>query len=439
MKIFLRAACCAALGVMLTATTAVAENGNGRSRTLSYESSKPLVEADSVRDDDDIATPTRRAAPASYNKAAMQPVEHSVVQSSPATTSSAPQSLSECASCNNWEGHGCGKGGCGNGCGKGGCCDNEGEWFGGAEYLYIRPHFSNDFAYRQAHEVNVAGGTSTITETDHGFDYGYSSSIRAFIGYRLCECGGEVKFTYWGFGGNASVDSPAQGAVSTSGNTSTLDVFSSLLDVNTGANTGSHIHATSGLNVNAFDIDFAKPLPLCQDCCSCCPTWEFKWNAGVRIADVKRHNNVSLVSANNTILETVDTVVDFRGAGPKMGLEGRRFFGECNEFSLFARGNGSLLLGTYDSHIEFNEIRNNTADIRNTKITRIIPVAELEVGGTWKASECLTFTGGYQLQAWWDLGMSEQPLTSGLTNIPSLQDSNILSFDGFFVRAEYAF
>ena len=159
----------------------------------------------------------------------------------------------------------------------------------------------------------------------------------------------------------------------------------------------------------------------------------------MRIADVRRYDNsFEMFPANPSPTPTAGLLTaDFDGAGPKVGLEARRYF-RGNQASLFARSNLSLLLGSYD--ISITQL-NPTAvgslpatQIFAENIDRIIPVADIEMGGDWQVTDHLQLSAGYMFQAWWDLGAFEQ-----LTLALSHNNSNILGLDGLFARIEYDF
>jgi hypothetical protein len=71
----------------------------------------------------------------------------------------------------------------------------------------------------------------------------------------------------------------------------------------------------------------------------------------------------------------------------------------------------------------------------------VIPVTEIEAGGSLDLSNNIRLSTGYFIAAWHDLGMRDE---YNFTNIPQLQllnydDANILGFDGFFARVDVAF
>ena len=134
--------------------------------------------------------------------------------------------------------------------------------------------------------------------------------------------------------------------------------------------------------------------------------------------------------------------MEFQGAGPRFGLEGRRYFGKKYRASLFLKSDVSLLLG----NVNIANTR-NVAGLVNTTIldtTQIIPVLDIVAGGTVSVSDRISVSGGYLFSAWHDLGMRD---TFDILDDPGFQqptdltfdDANILGFDGYFVRAEVSF
>src|SRR5207248_10308258 len=134
-------------------------------------------------------------------------------------------------------------------------------------------------------------------------------------------------------------------------------------------------------------------------CGGCCPPWTLKYSAGIRVADIRRGDNTLLVNDDGTNAEAFFVKADYIGAGPRVGLEGRRFFqGGCA--SLFARSNLSLLIGEYDLKETRITPPATPGDATLTENyfdshSRIIPVAEIELGGTWQWSDRVSLSCGY--------------------------------------------
>jgi hypothetical protein len=76
------------------------------------------------------------------------------------------------------------------------------------------------------------------------------------------------------------------------------------------------------------------------------------------------------------------------------------------------------------------------------KVTRMVPTTEIELGMKWQPNDNWSVSAGWFFQAWFDLGMGTQTtshLLGGLGPQFLLDDSNIMSWDGLTVRAEYSF
>ena len=309
-------------------------------------------------------------------------------------------------------------------------CGNCG-FFAGADYLYVRPTFSENTAYFRRNTSLDAAENLTVTDTVVHQDFDYNSSPRIFLGYRFCDCGGEIRFTYWNYDNSSS---------QTTGPATTDTIYAGQLEINTSV-PGQQLMVDSHLNMNVYDIDYSKCV--CYggskpcDPCNSCPLWTLKYSAGVRIADVRRtDDNILLPVDDLSVAGHISA--DFIGAGPRLGIEGRRY---CRDgaFSFFARGNMALLLGEYDlKETRFNPtLVPGTTDNYFDSHARVIPVAEIELGGTYQVSQRISASVGYLFQAWWDLGAFEQ--IPGNVFLNPTDDSNIMSFDGLFARVEVCF
>jgi hypothetical protein len=323
---------------------------------------------------------------------------------------------------------------CDNGC-CGLCfnpCGNCG-WYGGADYILARP----DFSTAQAFVKIVGSGTTTVNETDTMIQqkFDYQSSVRAFIGYHTA-CGEDIRFTYWNFNNGGTLETPAP---------TDTTVFGG--QFMTRANEpDQRLINTVGLNMNVYDIDYSRcccnPCGSCG-CNNCCPVWTLRYSAGIRIADVRRVDNT--FSINPPVEDEpppAEALVSasFIGAGPRVGLEGRRYFRSFDRLSLFARANFALMLGEVDLKqtliVTSSDISPTTTETQTDSHDRIIPEADIEIGGDWQITNCLRLSAGYLFQAWWDLGEFEQISNTDFVHIDS---SNIMGFDGLFARFEYDF
>ncbi|MBI3836518.1 MAG: hypothetical protein HY288_01115 [Planctomycetia bacterium] len=318
-----------------------------------------------------------------------------------------------------------------------------GLWYAGLDYLLIRPRFSQAIA--ESRTTTTADNTNTPTSStsaaqDIQFPFKYQSSFRASLGYRLLDCGGDVSVTYWRLTGTAHVH---DGPSNLTGNPSVS--IASVLETNTQSD-NEFFSTNSGVTANILDVDFAKCLSLggprnpC-DCCFC-PRWDLRWSAGARIADVTRFNNNAFSDASGNHLEVANINARFVGAGPRVGLQGRRYFGRTGLLSVYAKANTALLIGDYRttrSKTEFNTAPAPTEfDIQTGTMSRIIPVTDIEIGGSWQVAPYTFLSAGWFFQAWWDLGQGET-IDNRVTGFTPLDTSNILGFDGLFARGEILF
>ena len=71
----------------------------------------------------------------------------------------------------------------------------------------------------------------------------------------------------------------------------------------------------------------------------------------------------------------------------------------------------------------------------------MIPVTDIEVGGSYQIYPQFFVSAGYFVQCWWDLGYGETIGTGRglMTSFGALDTSNIMAWTGLFVRAEMFF
>ena len=313
--------------------------------------------------------------------------------------------------------------------------------FGGAEYLSVRTRLSEGVAAVRRTITVTDDELESSTQVDQAIKYPFDhqSSFRTYLGYRLPDCCSELRFTYWRLEGDS--DQIVEGPADVTGGTRII--FGQL---NNNPCDGEFLHASSSVAANVYDFDFSKCIPMgCGNGCGdCCAHWELKWSAGVRAADIRRHDSNATVN-DGSVPETEclghgDITADFTGAGPHIGLEGRRFSGPCNRFSFYSKGTAALLIGDYDISRVLDVVGSETdpdiLTVQNENLTRMIPNFDLEVGGTWNFACNASLTAGYFFQAWCDLGSSAEITSS---SFGPLDDANILAFDGFFLRAEMGF
>ena len=301
--------------------------------------------------------------------------------------------------------------------------------FGGADYLHIRPHFSEAIGFAE-----VTQTADSFRAVGRDLDVGYDSSFRAFAGVGLGEAGEQIRFTYTDLGGDTRVEGSA-GAPGTflvdpygniAGAAVVIDPHSRLFgQVLPG---GDQIRTQASVDVDIYDLDYVRAF-------SASPHGSLAWSAGLRVADVEQFYD-STVSAGGVPLAYGDFAVDYVGVGPRIGLRGDRSLGGSG-LSLFASGHGSTLVGEYDVR------SGNTLFApavfqggQQESVTRLIPVLEVEAGAAYQVAENVRLSAGWMFQAWFDLGTSGGTF-GGFFN--GADDANIMSFDGLMLRAEFGF
>jgi hypothetical protein len=328
------------------------------------------------------------------------------------------------------------------------CCENggpfggsfrrgAGRWLAGGEFLFARPHFSEATAYI-LHQNPILGPGNNLAAADtyvnHEFDY--EPSFRAYVGYRLDECCAELRGTY------TRLQSDASKSAAPNANASIVPTYFEVQPA-----PGDTLTSNMGIVGDVFDVDFSRCIRAGGECipCDCrtCPDWSLAWSAGAKFANWDMNSDVFTTDPTDGRL---DIEYQFIGAGPRVGLEGNRYFGRWKQFSIYSSFDASLLVGWY----EYQMVRSvpsvgvnpSTTETFTSKATRTIPVTEIELGLRYQPYERLTVSAGWFFHTWWDLGTSTQqasPLLGGVGPQFMLDDANIMSWDGLTVKAEISF
>jgi hypothetical protein len=154
----------------------------------------------------------------------------------------------------------------------------------------------------------------------------------------------------------------------------------------------------------------------------------------VRVLDFSRTERNTVFAAGGAVGSTGEILTEFNGAGPKISVDGRRYFGETRCWSFYSKGSLALLLGDYETRRTL--VDGIAIGIQTDEFCRVIPMTEIEFGLSRQIGQKTLLTVGYFLQAYWDLGMFEN--IEG-TNFGAQDDANILSFDGLMFRVEHTF
>ena len=316
------------------------------------------------------------------------------------------------------------------------------QYFIGAEYIYARANFSEALAYVSQNTVATPPGEDFVE-----FNFDYRSSYSVYGGVRLNDCGSAIVFDYNRLQSRANFNAVADANTDYFGPYETNAVI-----------TGDSINGSADVDIQSYNLSFQKTIPLgsplgcCTSCCddTCCgngciwcPAWDITWSAGFRYDNVKWSRGTTAFDNSQSVPiqgNSYRTRMNFSGAGARVGLGGRRYFGRNGRFSVFANGNWSLLVGDVDIQTLVSSANVASAVVNNSG-RRVIPITEIEAGASvhwrnWRLSS------GYFITAWHDLGMRDEYVFEDGSGASRFQvghydDANILGFDGFFARAEF--
>jgi hypothetical protein len=256
-------------------------------------------------------------------------------------------------------------------------------------------------------------------------DFDYDSSFRAFVGYDFGG-GSEIQLTYWYLDTDTAVS-----GIPVAGQT-IVDPFGNM------ALPGMRIDTSAAVSLDVIDLDYIKHLTFCHD------RLGLALGVGLRAADVDQYYD-SLISTGGVLLSSGLFNVQYNGIGPHFTFQGSTWFGSRNQFALLGSLGTAILVGDYevssDVLIPGFVVGGQFADR-----TRAVPVLESRLGASWQLSNSITLSAGWMFQAWFNIGTSggtfdgeRLPIAPVDTAFGGADDSDIMSFDGLFLRAEAQF
>ncbi len=301
---------------------------------------------------------------------------------------------------------------------------------GGADYLYIRPHFSEAIAFAEG----VQSGALFQT-TGQELEFGYRGSVRGFITYELPDEMGQLGFTYWRLEGETAVSGADSGP-----GTFIIDPFGHVVGTYTvvdpsdarfgGPVTGGDLIDTiATVETDFYDIYLKRSLWPAGS------PWDVQWSIGARIARIDQFYSSVVTDTLGPADSQGIFTADFLGAGPRLGGEVRRTIGPNGYFTLYASAHMALLLGQY----EVSAITEPTPGFETRQFERLmrtLPVVESELGLACQLTPRVSLTAGWVFQAWMDQGTSGGKF-GGI--FAGSDDANIMSFDGLVIRGEVSF
>lgn len=301
-------------------------------------------------------------------------------------------------------------------------------WFAGAEYLLIRTHFSEAIAYASVKD-SAPGGVFHRDVSSRELKFDYRSSFRVFAGYNLNEWS-KVRFTFW------HLDTSTSPSATVGPGETIIDPYGGA------AKPGMNIQTSASVRLNVYDIEYVRPMYFRG------PNMSLSYSAGLRFADVDEASH-SNIYAGQTLASAGLWTASFTGVGPYLSLTGDISPWRNRRFSFFAKGGAAVLVGRYrvGSGLTAPGV---FAGTQTSRRTLTVPMMQARIGARWRPTDQLTFSTGWLFQSWWDLGASGGTFDASSTAPPKLtppmnhafvgtDDSNILSFDGWFLRGQYTF
>lgn len=193
------------------------------------------------------------------------------------------------------------------------------------------------------------------------------------------------------------------------------------------ASDGLQASANYDIEFDAFDI--MASIPCLNRSCG----WTTELLLGARYADLSQGFRSSLDVNGSTV---VNTDIDFRGAGPQLGLLTNVPLGRRSCF-LYASGTATFLVGNADARYRQSDIFAGSLVDTNWDSARISPVLDAELGTGWRLGR-LQFRVGYLVNAWFNTVRTSDYINAVQTNSPDDLGSTI-SFDGLMARAQLTF
>lgn len=305
-------------------------------------------------------------------------------------------------------------------------------WTFGADYLLLRPSFSNSTALYQA----TAAGGQSIATTALNYDFGFASGVRGFLGYNFSR-DTLARFSYLGIDAAASVAGVASGNWEGGDGTAIFGPMGTeaLPD-------SSSIRSSSNVSLDVYDMELARRFELDPDVNNA-PRWDTAGSAGIRFMDTAVTTTIdNYCPLCPNYFATTDRT--FQGVGPRLALQGRRYLGPRRRWSGFATGGAALLVGNYQNvdTLERLPVNGFSRLVQSQTVggTLVVPNFDISVGTSWQWRERTSISAGWMLMYWGHLGYSETIDTGPVGELSSVPLTNSsLAYDGFFFRLTHSY
>jgi hypothetical protein len=310
--------------------------------------------------------------------------------------------------------------------------DCQPRWTFGADYLLLRPSFSNNTALYQA----TSTAQQSIALTPLNYDFGFASGVRGFIGYNFSR-DTLARFSYLGIDAATSVFGGATGNYTGGDGTAVFGPMGT-----EAIPAGASIRSSSNVNLDLYDMELARRFEFDPDV-NDAPRWDTAGSAGIRFMDSAVTTTIDNYCPQcPNYFATTDRV--FQGVGPRLGLQGRRYLGPRRRWSAFATGGAALLVGNYRNVDTVERLPVNgfsrLVESQTVNGTLVVPNFDISLGTSWQWRERTSISAGWMLMYWGQLGYSDTIDTSPAgeaTTFPLTNSS--LAYDGFFFRLTHSY
>jgi len=303
----------------------------------------------------------------------------------------------------------------------------------GADYLLLRPSFSNSTAMYQA----TAVGGQSIALTPLNYDFGYASGVRGFIGYNFSE-DTLGRFSYLGIDAATSVAGTVTGNYEGGNGTAYIGPF-----YTDAVDPGASITSTANVSLDLYDLELARRFEIDAETDGAA-RWDTAGSVGIRFMDSSVSTTVDTFSPSSPEY-FVTTRRIFQGVGPRLAIQGRRYLGPARRWSAFATGGAALLVGSFSNDDTRFVSPGNLLETQSVGGTLVVPNFDIALGTSWQWGPRTSISAGWMLMFFGNLGYSETIETNPVppeppalaTSVPLTNSS--LTYDGAFFRLTHMF
>jgi hypothetical protein len=190
--------------------------------------------------------------------------------------------------------------------------------------------------------------------------------------------------------------------------------------------------ATYRINLVMGDADYL--WAFCNTDC-----FQLSWLGGARVARLQQTLDTDYQQVLGT--KTVDTKLNFDGAGPRTGLVGE-YRAHWGGF-VYGKGIVDLLVGRFGGTFTQRDIFGGLEVQSSVSVTRVVPITELELGLGWRSpGGHISASAGYYVGGWFNT-VTTNSLVAAVqgsnytTNGNNFRD--LLIFDGLVGRVEFRY